>query len=323
MKPKHRKVLTKEQRQLTREHRRAAVRSSGLPGKADRNEKSTIRICGQNLNVYDSNNVSYWGIVTDEREIKDASKGYRQDEFQRILAHSRHVCYSSVLLVLDEYALTITANNPSEFHDRTNQEDEKGGASSRPYFEDPLNDFTITEITGETPRHRVWSKGVAKTTNGSEIPVRYQLDKLLQEQKWTVENKKSQARTAKLIEAIGKNRAASRPVRKQQKPDARKPVVKFSDKFLTVYCESWPTSERRKRIRQAPRIWRELFENWKKGNKPMLVDDLVKKTFTDRLDKVMSSTEYPRQWELIIIEANEKTGKRTVKLSEEYKYIAI
>lgn len=100
-----------------------------------------------------------------------------------------------------------------------------------------------------------------------------------------------------------------------------RPVVTFSDSFMTVNCTPWPQSESRLRARQAQNILRLLFENWRdRRNAPIPMDALLRDVTTARLDVALSKNKYPQTWSLIRESVSESTGKRMVWLSDGFEY---
>lgn len=104
-------------------------------------------------------------------------------------------------------------------------------------------------------------------------------------------------------------------------PSPTKPLVKFSDGFKTVNCTAWTHSESRQRAREQINILRALYENAMKcANVPMPVERLLKGGTSERLDKALDRKKYPQTFALLSIQTDNKTGRRTVCLSDEYDY---
>ena len=105
------------------------------------------------------------------------------------------------------------------------------------------------------------------------------------------------------------------------KPEV-KPIVTFSNDFLTVNCNVWKKSESRERARQANTVLRKLYENYQRGNKPMLVEKILKGISTERIDKLLDKNRYPQTFSLIRQQTSEKTVERKISLSDNYTYRA-
>lgn len=126
-----------------------------------------------------------------------------------------------------------------------------------------------------------------------------------------------QSKTKKILNVVLSGQKPTETV----KPEA-KPIVTFSSDFLTVNCNVWKKSESRERKRQANTMLRKLYKNYKRGNKPIPVGKILKGISTERIEKLLNKTRYPQTFSLICQKTEEKTGKRTISLSDDYEYRA-
>lgn len=133
----------------------------------------------------------------------------------------------------------------------------------------------------------------------------------------TLHNAQKKANDKKKSDAVLSGQKPTETV----KPEA-KPIVTFSSDFLTVNCNVWKKSESRERKRQANTMLRKLYKNYKRGNKPIPVEKILKGISTERIEKLLNKTRYPQTFSLICQKTEEKTGKRTISLSDDYEYRA-
>ncbi len=150
------------------------------------------------------------------------------------------------------------------------------------------------------------------------------LDQMMTEIRSTLWGDAAFARNLKLLVERAQREIAQLATSNARTPDPQKqkrPVVTFSNNFMTVNCANWPQSESRVRARQAQNILRSLFENWRDHrNEPMSLDVLLRDVKTERLDQALSSLAYPRAWSLIREAVAEGTGRRTFWLADSYDY---
>lgn len=113
------------------------------------------------------------------------------------------------------------------------------------------------------------------------------------------------------------------PLRSRVHRKVAKPIVTFSDGFKTVNCARWPQSESRQRKREATTILQRLYENWRDKNQHLPTSTVLKGGSAERIEKALDKHRYPRAFSLLDIRLDNKTGAKTIRLSDEYDYESI